>query len=251
VAALAGRIEDAVAAVRAMQEPTDVAEIVRFLSMVAERRGMVLPSPSLLALDAKAISAAVPADLWPVACARLWTNFAYRRLPECSDFLAAVADELAERQDAAAKVHTAHLKVQHLRWLAERRRECDARHAADKARERALYPAASAPNFTNANRGAAVAACGLRPPVSHGIPANPPCDRNLKGPEQPCDRNLSDPKQSCDRNIGTGGGDGSTEGARSTARSGASLPRPVPAVSTRSGTPTVRPAPRMAAGRRG
>ena len=211
VAALAGRIEDAVAAVRAMQEPTDVAEIVRFLSMVAERRGMVLPSPSLLALDAKAISAAVPADLWPVACARLWTNFAYRRLPECSDFLAAVADELAERQDAAAKVHTAHLKVQHLRWLAERRRECDARHAADKARERALYPAASAPNFTNANRGAAVAACGLRPPVSHGIRANPPCDRNLKGPEQPCDRNLS-------------GGDGSTEGARPAARSGASLP---------------------------
>jgi hypothetical protein len=163
-----------------MQELTDAAEVVRYMSMMAERRGMELPSPSLLALDAKAIAAAMPADLWPVACARLWTNFAYRRLPEPSDFLAAVASELAERRDAAARIHTAHLKVRHLRWLAERRRECDARHAADKARERALYPATNATNVTNADRGEeASAADGLRPPVKHGSRVNPPCDRNI------------------------------------------------------------------------
>jgi hypothetical protein len=180
VAALAERVEDAMSALRPMQELTDAAEVVRYLSMMAERRGMELPSPSLLALDAKAIAAAMPGDLWPVACARLWTNFAYRRLPEPSDFLAAVASELAERRDAAARIHTAHLKVRHLRWLAERRRECDARHAADKARERALYPAANATNVTNADRGEeASAADGLRPPVKPGSRVNLPCDRNI------------------------------------------------------------------------
>jgi hypothetical protein len=178
----------------AMQKLTDAAEVVRYLSMMAERRGMNLPSPSLLALDAKAIAAAMPDDLWPVACARLWTNFAYRRLPEPSDFLAAVADELAERRDAAARIHTAHLKVRHLRWLIERRRECDAQHAAIKARERALYPVANATNAanaTNVNRGLeASAGDDLRSLVRLESRVNPPGDRNLSTANSLCDRNI-------------------------------------------------------------
>src|SRR5688572_7108414 len=42
VAALTERVEDAMCALRAMQELTDAAEVVRYLSMMAERRGMEL-----------------------------------------------------------------------------------------------------------------------------------------------------------------------------------------------------------------
>ena len=115
VTALSERVDEAMAELSAMQSSTDPAEVVMFLSMMAERRNMALPAPSLLAMDARAIAAALPADLWPVACDRLWSTFSYRRLPECPDFLAAVADELAERREAAAKIQTAHLKVRHLR----------------------------------------------------------------------------------------------------------------------------------------
>jgi hypothetical protein len=179
VAALAHRIEVAMDEVQAMQVPADPAEVVVFLSMMAERRGMALPSPSLLAMDARAIAAATTADLWPVACARLWSSFAYRRLPECSDFLASVADELAERRDAVAKIQTVHLKVRHLRWLAEKQRECTARHAAEKARERERYAENNAGNLTNVGMRVCVSASGVRSPDPHEDPTNPPCDPDI------------------------------------------------------------------------
>jgi len=180
VAALAHRIEVAVDEVQAMQVPADPAEVVVFLSMMAERRGMALPSPSLLAMDARAIAAAMTADLWPVACARLWSRFAYRRLPECSDFLASVADELAERRDAVAKIQTVHLKVRHLRWLAEKQRECAARHAAEKARERERYAENNTRDLTNAGMKVCVSASGLRSPDLHEEPTKPLCDPDIR-----------------------------------------------------------------------
>jgi hypothetical protein len=144
VTALSERVDEAMAELSAMQSPTDPAEVVMFLSMMAERRNMTLPAPSLLAMDARAIAAALPADLWPLACGRLWSTFSYRRLPECPDFLAAVTDELTERREAAAKIQTAHLKVCHLKWLSDRRRESEARHAAIKLRERKQHVEACA-----------------------------------------------------------------------------------------------------------
>jgi len=133
---LAERVDAAVEELRALDTPTDPAEVVSFMTMVAERRGMTLPSPTLLALDAQTIAAEIPADLFPVACARLWARFAYRRLPEPSDFLAAVKEELAERREAAAKVSTGALKVAHARWLEQKDAEARKRHAMRIERER-------------------------------------------------------------------------------------------------------------------
>jgi hypothetical protein len=172
VTALSERVDEAMAELSAMQSSTDPAEVVMFLSMMAERRNMALPAPSLLAMDARAIAAALPADLWPVACDRLWSTFSYRRLPECPDFLAAVADELAERREAAAKIQTAHLKVRHLKWLSERRRECEARHTAIKLRERNQHVEASANDIEKA--ASAAPATDHGPPASTGVhSANP------------------------------------------------------------------------------
>ena len=85
--ALATRVDAAVTEIRALDVPTDLTEVVTFLTMIAERRGMALPVPTLLALDIQAISQSIPADLFPIACFRIWTRFAYRRLPEPSDTL--------------------------------------------------------------------------------------------------------------------------------------------------------------------
>ena len=158
------------------RSPADPAEVVMFLSMMAERRNMALPSPPLLAMDARAIAAALPADLWPVACDRLWATFAYRRLPECSDFLAAVTDELAERREAAAKVHTAYLKVRHLRWLSEKRREYDARHAATKLRERSQRVDSNTRDIVRADLTGIGGATDPRPPEVFEIQSIMPCD---------------------------------------------------------------------------
>jgi hypothetical protein len=113
-----------------------------FLAAVAERRGFALPPPAMLAMDARAVAEEIPADLLPLACKRLWTRFAYRRLPEPSDFAKTVEDELRERREAAAKVHTVALKVKTARMQARWQREAAKRHAASRAHERALAGAA-------------------------------------------------------------------------------------------------------------
>jgi hypothetical protein len=130
--ALATRVDAAVTEIRALDVPTDLTEVVTFLTMIAERRGMALPVPTLLALDIQAISQSIPADLFPIACFRIWTRFAYRRLPEPSDFLTAVKEELDERREAAAKVAVATHKIAHARWLEQKDAEARERHAAAK-----------------------------------------------------------------------------------------------------------------------
>ena len=143
--ALADRVDAAMAELTVLDIRADAAEVVKFMVLVAERRGFALPSPALLALDARAVASEMPADLLPLACGRLWARFAYRRLPEPTDFLAAVKDELAERREAAARIKTVALKIQHVHWLEEQRRKADARHAAAKERDsqrRADGPAA-------------------------------------------------------------------------------------------------------------
>src|SRR4051812_3221120 len=133
--ALADRVDAAMAELTVLDIRADAAEVVKFMVLVAERRGFALPSPALLALDARAVASEMPADLLPLACGRLWARFAYRRLPEPSDFLAAVKDEIAERREAAARIKTIALKIQHVYWLEEQRRKADARHAATRERD--------------------------------------------------------------------------------------------------------------------
>jgi hypothetical protein len=138
--ALADRVDAAMAELTVLDIRADAAEVVKFMVLVAERRGFALPSPTLLALDARAVASEMPADLLPLACGRLWARFAYRRLPEPTDFLAAVKDELAERREAAARIKTVALKIQHVHWLEEQRRKADARHAAARERDSQRRP---------------------------------------------------------------------------------------------------------------
>src|SRR4051794_30480678 len=133
--ALADRVDAAMAELTVLDIRADAAEVVKFMVLVAERRGFALPSPALLALDARAVASEMPADLLPLACGRLWARFAYRRLPEPTDFLAAVKDELAERREVAARIKTVALKIQHVHWLEEQRRKADVRHAAARKRD--------------------------------------------------------------------------------------------------------------------
>jgi hypothetical protein len=157
--ALADRINAAVSALAELETKADPAEVVKFLALTAERRGFALPSPSLLAMDARAVAAEMPADLLPLACGRLWARFAYRRLPEPSDFLAAVHGELAERRESAARIKSVALKIQHAQWLKEQRRKADERHAAAREQDRQLQsrhcanPSGSKPDLPSVKDG--------------------------------------------------------------------------------------------------
>jgi hypothetical protein len=89
-------------AIDGMFAPTDIEQVLEFLSTFATRRGFKLPEPRQLAMDALAISKAIPADLFSLACRRLWETFAYRRLAETADFTRAIETELRSRKNAAA-----------------------------------------------------------------------------------------------------------------------------------------------------
>ena len=108
---LADRVARAVTDLDALETPTEPAEVVGFLAVFAERRGFGLPDPTALAMDARVVAREIPADLFPLACARLWARFRYRRLPEPPDFAMAVQEELDERRAAAARIRTVALKI--------------------------------------------------------------------------------------------------------------------------------------------
>ena len=90
-------------------EPTPMGAIEAFLRTFAERKAFPLPKD--LAMDVAAIAESIPADLFPIACQRLWTAFGYRRLPEPPDFLKAVNIELSNRQEAAANIKSMQTKL--------------------------------------------------------------------------------------------------------------------------------------------
>jgi hypothetical protein len=79
--ALADRVAAAQRELEALAVPADPSGVVAFLAAFAERRGFDLPTPAMLAMDARAVTEAVSADLLPLACQRLWGRFRYRRLP--------------------------------------------------------------------------------------------------------------------------------------------------------------------------
>lgn len=84
--------------------PTDPRDVALFMTKLATRRNLDLPTIDDLLADALAVSSKLPADLFDLACQRLWTDFAYRRLPEPADFTRAVKDNLDSRIVARAKI---------------------------------------------------------------------------------------------------------------------------------------------------
>lgn len=100
--------------------PTDPKEVVEFMARLATRRKIYLPPAMDLANDALAVSSKLPADLFNLACQRLWTDFAYRRLPEPADFTRSVADLLEIRTTARAKVHNMEMRLASRQILKEK-----------------------------------------------------------------------------------------------------------------------------------
>jgi len=134
---LADRVARAVTDLDALETPTEPAEVVGFLAVFAERRGFGLPDPTALAMDARVVAGEIPADLFPLACARLWARFRYRRLPEPPDFAMAVQEEIDERRAAAARIRTVALKIRTAQMFARFEAEAADRHARRKQEERA------------------------------------------------------------------------------------------------------------------
>jgi hypothetical protein len=149
---LADRVAAAVTDLNALEIPTEPAEVVRFLAVFAERRGFGLPDSTALAMDARVVAEEIPANLFPLACARLWARFRYRRLPEPPDFAVAVQEELNERRAAAARIRTVALKIRTAQMFARFEAEAADRYARQKQEERARKIHADAVSGRNESR---------------------------------------------------------------------------------------------------
>jgi hypothetical protein len=102
----AEQVETVFAAAKAdMETGAEPAAIRDFLTLFAERRNLPLPSSLALDLDA-ATMAQWPQDLFVKAARLVWERFEALRVPNPPDFLAFIADELAERRKQIAALHT-------------------------------------------------------------------------------------------------------------------------------------------------
>lgn len=117
---IAAAIENARQDLAAMFLPTDPRDVVEFMVRLATRRSFQLPPATDLVADAMAVSTKLPADLFHLASQRLWTDFAYRRLPEPSDFTRAVKDALDSRTNVRAKIERMDKALAGRRQLAEK-----------------------------------------------------------------------------------------------------------------------------------
>jgi hypothetical protein len=90
---------------RAALAPGDPAAVARALARLFRRFDLEPPAAADLDLDVAEMSA-WPADLFEAAFRHVWTTFALARRPRVADFLAAIAEELAERRAALARLET-------------------------------------------------------------------------------------------------------------------------------------------------
>jgi len=108
----AEQVDTVLAAVRAdMETGAEQAAIRDFVTLFAERRNLPLPSSLALDLDA-ATMAQWPQDLFVKAARLVWERFEELRLPNPPDFLAFIADDLAERRRDIAALHTLQKRLQ-------------------------------------------------------------------------------------------------------------------------------------------
>jgi hypothetical protein len=109
-----------------MEKGADQAAIREFLMLFAERRNLPVPSSFALNLDT-ATMARWPRDLFAKAAQMVWERFAEMRLPNPPDFLAFIADELAERREEIASLHTLQKRLETIaRWGGAARPEDEA-----------------------------------------------------------------------------------------------------------------------------
>jgi hypothetical protein len=132
---IAERVEAVASELELMNVRAAPAEVIKFMTMFAERRGFNLPEPALLVMDAHSVAEIIPADLFKLACRRLWAEFRYRRLPEPPDFTQAVSEEIAERREAAARVRSVALKIETAKMYEELDARSRERHTFNKAAE--------------------------------------------------------------------------------------------------------------------
>jgi len=132
---IAESVQLATSELELMDARASPAEVIMFMTMFAERRGFNLPEPALLVMDASCVADVIPADLLKLACRRLWAGFRYRRLPEPPDFIQAVAEEIAERREAAARVRSVALRIDTAKMYEERDARSRQRQARSKAAE--------------------------------------------------------------------------------------------------------------------
>src|SRR5262249_7924794 len=88
-----------------METGAEQSPIRDFLTLFAERHNLLLPSSLALDLDT-ATMAQWPQDLFVKAARLVWEQFAELRVPNPPDFLAFIAEELVERRQEIAALHT-------------------------------------------------------------------------------------------------------------------------------------------------
>jgi hypothetical protein len=98
-----------------METGADQTAIREFLMLFAERRNLPVPSSVALDLDA-ATMAQWPQDLFAKSARLVWERFADMRVPNPPDFLAFIADDLAERREEIAALHTLQTRLKTIAW---------------------------------------------------------------------------------------------------------------------------------------
>ena len=115
---IAAAIENARQDLAGLFLPLDPKDVVAFLTKWANRHNLALPTAQDVVADALAVASKLPADLFPLACQRLWTDHAFRRRTlEPTDFTKSVNDRLDSRQDAKAKIERMEMSLAHQRRL--------------------------------------------------------------------------------------------------------------------------------------
>lgn len=121
-------------AIREMEEGLRDAEpavVIDLIGKLAERKGVELPSPDLVTLDARLIARELPGHLVWLAFERLYTSFRWPRLPEVGDWMEAVRDELERERQPVMR-----LKLLRSRLLL--RRELEDKAARMRGRQRKI-----------------------------------------------------------------------------------------------------------------
>jgi hypothetical protein len=111
---IAATLPAALAQVRASLAPGDPAAVAHALARLYRRFDMEPPAPGDLDLDVAEMSA-WPADLFEQAFRHVWTTYALSRRPRVSDFLAGIADDLAERRADLHALEALARKLEHRR----------------------------------------------------------------------------------------------------------------------------------------
>ncbi|WP_200341355.1 hypothetical protein [Rhodovibrio sodomensis] len=94
---LEAAVREELEAIQRDNAPASYEQILESLQLMAERKGVDLPSEKALEMDLRVLHT-LPADLFKRAFVIVWAEHKWPRMPEVGDFVAAVRDELAERR---------------------------------------------------------------------------------------------------------------------------------------------------------